>query len=370
MKFLIPHGSKIGCFFVSLLLTIFLGACQPSGDNFITAQTEEIIDNSSPLKRNLYQQPAQMDPLFTKNGNDSDILEFTFPQPGPIPASFWRPPLYKAPFALGPFDHFYFQRPIAADEVNWPLADYRYGGVFWADIVHTGIDIVAKRGTPVLAAGSGEVISAGYGIFYGNEDPLDPYGLSVTIRHDFGYKGKRLYTIYGHMDRVDAIVGQKVQTGDELGIVGMTGKTTGPHLHFEVRIGDNSIYTTRNPELWIAPPQGWGVLVGQLRTINGTPIVGQRVDVFLSGSDRSWYVISYGGESVLHNDEYFQENLVLGDLPEGAYTISLNYGEDTFNQDVRINPGTITFFTFHGENGFNNNPPPISPPFAWMKPVN
>ena len=46
---------------------------------------------------------------------------------------------------MSPYDHFYFVRPVAADQVNWPIADYRYGGIFFAqNIIHTGIDIDAE----------------------------------------------------------------------------------------------------------------------------------------------------------------------------------------------------------------------------------
>ena len=56
------------------------------------------------------------------------------PNAWPQPEKPLAPPLYDVPWALGPFDHFYFARPIAADEVNWPLADYRYGGIFFSSI--------------------------------------------------------------------------------------------------------------------------------------------------------------------------------------------------------------------------------------------
>src|SRR5580765_3688687 len=188
-------------------------------------------------------------------------FRFVLPTPGAEPVSGWRPPLYPVPWAVSAYDHFYFARPIAADNVNWPLAEYRYGAVFFApNIVHTGVDIDANEGTQILAAGPGTVVSADWGLY--TEAPgniTDPYGQAVVVRHDFGYKDQTLFTVYAHMSKIIAVVGQHVETGDVLGLVGSTGVTTGPHLHFEVRLGENTFYRTSNPELWMAPPQGWGV---------------------------------------------------------------------------------------------------------------
>ncbi|MDX1436114.1 MAG: M23 family metallopeptidase, partial [Anaerolineales bacterium] len=204
-------------------------------------------------------------------------LKFTFPTAMPPPISAWRPPLYEIPWAPTPNDHFYFSRPIAADEINWPLEDYRYGGVFFDDNIHTGVDIPAPQGTPVIASAPGKVVKAGYGVYTGRNNPDDPYGLAVVIRHDFGYEGNPLYTVYGHLSQIDVLEGQRVDTGELLGLVGQTGFTTGPHLHFEVRIGENRFLTTRNPELWVAPPLGWGVLVGRVEDTNGRLAQGQLV---------------------------------------------------------------------------------------------
>ena len=295
-----------------------------------------------------------------------DILKFSFPTPVVEAVSLWRPPLYEVPWSLSPFDHFYFSRPIAADEINWPLPNYRYGGVFFGtDIVHTGIDIPAPRGTTVIAAGKGKVIWAGYGLFYGNNSPDDPYGLAVSIEHDFGYHGNKLYTIYAHMDRIDVVNGQQVDTGTPLGIVGLTGFTTGPHLHFEVRIEDNSFYTTRNPELWIAPPQGWGVLAGDFHNTNGSFLTEQTINIRSLESGQTWQVITYGPVTV-HKDEYYQENLVISDLPAGEYEVSLPYQDGKFDCQVTIHPGAVTFLTFWGEDGFFFDPPSTPEPEEWM----
>jgi murein DD-endopeptidase MepM/ murein hydrolase activator NlpD len=295
-------------------------------------------------------------------------LRFTFPTPGPAPQSAWRPALYEAPWALGPHDHFYFARPIGADEVNWPLADYRYGGIFFSsDIVHTGVDIPAPRGTPVLAAAAGRVVWAGYGLYYGNNDPDDPYGLAVTIRHDFGYEGKRLYTVYAHMQQILVINGQLVQAGEAIGLVGTTGLTTGPHLHFEVRTDRNSYFATLNPELWLVPPVGWGVLVGQLRNTNGSILTEQDVVVRNITTEQKWTVRTYG-KSTVNSDPYYQENLVLSDLPAGDYDILIDYLGERYIDRVAIHPGAITYFTFRGEKQFTNDLP-AEPDIADLLPI-
>jgi murein DD-endopeptidase MepM/ murein hydrolase activator NlpD len=95
--------------------------------------------------------------------------------------------------------------------------------------VHQGIDIAAPTGTPIWAAAAGEV-------FYAGE--MSGYGNAVMIDH-----GSGMTTLYGHQSRIASSVGQHVNQGQVIGYVGSTGNSTGPHLHFEVRIGD----TPRDP---------------------------------------------------------------------------------------------------------------------------
>jgi murein DD-endopeptidase MepM/ murein hydrolase activator NlpD len=261
------------------------------------------------------------------------------------------------PWAPTIYDHFYFSRPISADEINWPSQNYRYGGEFFEDVVHTGVDIPAPKGTTVLATGSGKVIWAGYGVYRGGNDPTDPYGLAITIRHDFGYKNQILYTVYGHLDRVDVALGQHVELGEPLGVVGETGRVTGPHLHFEVRLGSNDFYSTRNPELWIAPPQGWGVLAGRVMDSNDQLVTRQPIIVTSQSNGQNWFGRSYGPESV-NSDPYYQENLVIGDLPAGKYTLRVAYAGVYYTQEIEVQAGLVNYFYFRGKGGFEIGPPP------------
>lgn len=327
----------------SSLFLLALQACTP------------VTSTPSPVTFDLAEQKPASSPVLSPAALTPEPLRFLFPTPGAEPVSGWRPPLYDVPWALTPYDHFYFTRPTPSNEVNWPLADYRYGGIFFRpDLAHTGIDIDAKLGAPVLAAGPGMVIWAGWGFYSGwpeNED--DPYGIAVAIRHDFGYQGKPLYTMYGHMSDVVVTAGQHVQTGDLLGHVGITGYTTGPHLHFEVRLEHNSYFHTRNPELWIAPPQGWGVLAGRLTDTKNQTLNGVNVLVTSYETGRIFWVRSYGQGSV-NSDEYYNENLVLGDLPSGWYRISIELDKKTYDTEIKILPGRVAFFTFKEGMGFTS----------------
>ena len=294
-------------------------------------------------------------------------LRLSLPTPGSEPISAWRPPQYPVPLALGEFDHFYFARPIAADVINWPLADYRYGGTLLdPNITHTGVDIPSQAGTPVLAAGPGVIIWAGWGLFTASPENIrDPYGMAVAIRHDFGYHGQPLFTIYAHMRVVDVALGQWVDTGTPLGEVGDTGYTTGPHLHFEMRIGQNSYYFTRNPELWLAPPQGWGVLAGRVLESNREPAHTLPVYIRSLTTNREWTVKTYGAEAV-NPDDYYQENMVISDLPAGRYQVMITYKGKTDKIEVNVQPGRVAYFVYRGTFGFTSTD---LPPAATLAPT-
>ena len=296
-------------------------------------------------------------------------FQFSFPTPGAEPVSGWRPPLYPVPWAMSTYDHFYFTRPIAADQINWPIADYRYGGTFFKNVVHTGVDIDAEEGTPIMAAGPGTIVWAGWGLFTETPGNInDPYGMAVVIRHDFGYNDKQLYTAYAHMSKIIAIVSQHVETGDLIGLVGATGAVTGPHVHFEVRLSVNSFQYTYNPELWIAPPQGWGVLVGRVMDTKGDPLSRTELHVISEKTKKDYLIKTYGSGGAINPDPYYNENLVLGDLPAGIYKIVISIDKKNIQTWVEIFPGQVTYFTFEGDNGFSTERPP-APKLKFLPPL-
>jgi murein DD-endopeptidase MepM/ murein hydrolase activator NlpD len=98
---------------------------------------------------------------------------------------------------------------------------YRIDPVYKDRRAHKGVDFTSPLGTPIYATGDGKVVDAGFS--------TGGHGNRVVINHGFGYQ-----TLYGHMYRIKARVGDEVKRGEVIGYVGSTGKSTGPHVHYEV----------------------------------------------------------------------------------------------------------------------------------------
>jgi murein DD-endopeptidase MepM/ murein hydrolase activator NlpD len=112
-----------------------------------------------------------------------------------------------------------------------PPATYR--GVFYPHF-HTGLDIASSRGTQVGAAAAGVVMLTASSV--DSSGHLVGYGNYVIVRHADGF-----LTLYGHLDQLLAYPGEVVKQGQVIGLLGSTGWSTGPHVHFEVRKGDTPI---------------------------------------------------------------------------------------------------------------------------------
>jgi len=103
------------------------------------------------------------------------------------------------------------------------FSNRRWHPIHHRPLPHEGVDIAATRGTPILAAAKGKVVFSGV---------MSGYGQMVEIDHGYGYT-----TRYGHASRLLVRVGQEVERGDRIALVGNTGIATSSHLHYEVRIG-------------------------------------------------------------------------------------------------------------------------------------
>lgn len=114
-------------------------------------------------------------------------------------------------------------QPVSNKDLNRIASGfgYRIDPIYKTVKLHAGLDFSAPQGTPIYATADGTVTTAG--------NTNNGYGNHVVIDHGYGYE-----TLYGHMVRVKARSGQRVKRGDLIGYVGSTGKSTGPHCHYEV----------------------------------------------------------------------------------------------------------------------------------------
>lgn len=115
-------------------------------------------------------------------------------------------------------------QPVANKDLKKTASGYglRIDPIYKTTKFHEGMDFSANIGTPIYATGNGTVTKAGW---------QSGYGKIVKINHGYGYE-----TWYAHMNDIDVRVGQKVVRGEVIGKVGNTGKSTGPHLHYEVHV--------------------------------------------------------------------------------------------------------------------------------------
>lgn len=274
------------------------------------------------------------------------------------PVAFEPPPLVP-PLSRDPLgrDHYWLMRPIDSNARNSILSVYSYGSngndATNPLRIHHGVDMPNPVGEIVRAAGSGTVIWSADGrqtetdIFQNSPS----YGNVIVIEHDFGYNGKRIWTLYAHLSASFVVPGQIVLPGEPIGQVGQTGRVTGPHVHFEVRIGqsaeDNRYGNTYNPILWMVPYVGHGVIAG--RVLNQDGELAQDVEItirnFATGlveTTTTSYVSANNGFDV-NSDPIWDENFVVPDLPEGKYNVITTINGERMVRQISVVEGTTAF---------------------------
>ncbi len=147
-------------------------------------------------------------------------------------------------------------QPVSLQDFYWisSVFGYRTDPMTKLRTMHKGIDFASSVGTPVYATGDGIVKSASYS--------SGGYGREIIIDHGFGYT-----TLYGHLNSILVYKGQKIKRGMVIGNIGNTGKSTGPHLHYEVRLYNRA----QNPKNYYAEdlsPEEYKQIVGLPDTID------------------------------------------------------------------------------------------------------
>ena len=248
--------------------------------------------------------------------------------------------------------YFVFQRPIAPPGRDTVEPGYPYGSTYNnTRDPHHGVEFVNTQGTPVLAAADGTVVYAGDDTTQAFSFWKGFYGNIVVLEHHFpGLPYDTLYTLYAHLSRIDVTVGQEVSAGTKIGEVGMSGTAFGYHLHFEVRLAAQGYTSTLNPELWLRPHPGDGVLALQFFDAAGKPIrpLDIKVQYFpdpQKPSTYDYYPQVYHPETINPAD-IWQETAALGDLPAGRYRISFMWAGSVYERRVDVQDGKLTRVAF------------------------
>jgi murein DD-endopeptidase MepM/ murein hydrolase activator NlpD len=257
--------------------------------------------------------------------------------------------------------------PPGNDQVD---TTYRFGSTQGGQRdPHHGVEFLNEYQTPVLAAAQGVVVVAGedrdptsaqgdwpitfygpYSYFYGNLIVIEHQAPEASLEA-FPDMPVPIYTLYAHLSEILVEEGQQVKAGQEIGKVGMTGIAEGSHLHFEVRLGENTYNASRNPELWLAPHKDEnGTLKGGLavqvldargNTVKVSEIVLEHLpDGPENPNDLEIYLTSYEEKDLLGQPPW-EESFAVGDIPAGWYRISFAYlGLQQIL--VQVHPGQLT----------------------------
>jgi len=294
-----------------------------------------------------------------------DAKQYWVPDAGPEAPEGDRPPLMQAPLSLNPDDHYWFIRPVPSGSRNYDLEWYPFGNdVLRPDIgpyrIHHGLDFPNETGTPILALADGVVVHAG--VLPSPRDGVNYYGNTVVIRHDWQWQGKDVYTLYAHTLELFVQEGDHVEQGQLIAGVGSSGEVSGPHVHIEVRVGNNIYGDARNPALWLVPFEGWGTIAGRFvdkngRFITGAPVTIKPVNVETAVRTQLTYA------AVVQSDDVWRENFVVADLPAGKYEVQLT-GIDNirYERDIEVYPGQTSFVII--STNFEFTPPPTPVPSA------
>jgi murein DD-endopeptidase MepM/ murein hydrolase activator NlpD len=205
---------------------------------------------------------------------------------------------------------------------------------------HRGIDILIRWDT-VKSASAGTVYFVGYNPndTIGGYEP-DGAGNYITIRSQ--WQGRWIYIYYMHLQRPLVSVNDLVLTGQPIAISGNTGRSTGAHLHFEIRLDSPSSTSrkTKNPELWCAIT-GMGAIYGRIPNVPNST----RVDIFPDPKPRPpyttfSYALTYNfNDPYIGSDEIYNENYAIGDVKPGTYTIRALNG--AYLRTVTVSAGQI-----------------------------
>jgi hypothetical protein len=251
--------------------------------------------------------------------------------------------------------HTWFRRPVALDEQPYIDQTYRYGSTMGGNFQqHQGIEFNAGGGTPVTAIASGDVVFAGR---------AEADALTVVIRHDRQLETETgtyfVFSTYYHNTRLHVAVGDRVRPGDLISQIGNTGRATNDHLHMEIHatpydslrlvVDPNERYPrfTTNPELWIEPLPGTGIVAGQVWDGAGEPVQQARIYGLEKGEPQETpfsFVETYGDRT--RGTPAYREHFAVSDVPPGDYVLTVDIDGALVARRVVVDPGKLTWVEF------------------------
>ena len=252
----------------------------------------------------------------------------------------------------GPPRRPWLRRPIPNEDAN-PYIDqtYRYGSTMGGNFQqHQGIEFNNPAGTPVHAIADGTVVFAG---------PAEHGANVLAIRHDAGEAQQHVFSTYYHNTELLVTEGEHIAAGDVVATVGNTGRATNDHLHLEVHVAptsdpgaivdpDNRFPPhTVNPQLWIEPVPGTGVVAGRVLDADGDLLSGARVyGLIIAYPAETPYSFAETYEDRAHADPRYGENFAVGDVPAGDYVLGVDVRGRRLWRRVSVREGEVTWVEF------------------------
>lgn len=346
-----------------LLLLVLIASCSssskpdldqgdmPSGPDIIEspAPPPVIITIISPDGRQSFRPISEIDLGATATIKADLLLEEQIPTGTPQQPPTATPtlmPTFTPPSLprTSPAEHYWLRRPVPEGSAVWTDKAYPYGSNRDGTLrTHHGVEFNVSAGTEVMAAASGTVVIAGQDSEQQLGAMKDFYGNVVVIQHDSGLGSQSVYSLYGHLSEILVSEGQHVQAQDVIALSGASGVADGAHLHFEVRLGENSYSATRNPLLWLYPFPDRGVVAGLVSNSIGQPLIGYPLNLRRIDSSSAYAGGRTYADSSVNPDDVWLENFVFDDVEGGYYELTVGSGEQKEKVEFWVYPYQTSF---------------------------
>ncbi len=271
------------------------------------------------------------------------------PTPTPVPRTVLASSL-DLPDPAKAENHFWFTRPFSGTFAAWgspyyPFGTNNRGEYLW----HHGVDIQNPMGTPIMAVGDGVVVRAGLDDVLPFGPSLNFFGRAVLIRHNQKLNDQPVYSLYGHVSKALVADGQPVRAGDVVAEVGQAGIALGPHLHLEIRVGGMTYEDVRNPDLWVRPDPGYGVVAGRVIDARGYMVPQQPIFLHRAEQpDRFWRQTFTYPDNEVKSDIAWGETFTFADVPAGGYVLKTYFDGQFYTRPISVTNQSTTFVLIQG----------------------